>query len=175
MNHSQEQTIDIRSVLSELVKDGLLSKDDSNRVLGANRTREQVAMHPINYLGTQNLPNLRVPGKYLDEIVLTDWLASRTGHPMYHIDPMKVPVAESCAVMSFNFAKRHGLLCVDVRPDEVIIAVTEPYKTAWEAQIGQTVRQTIKKVIALPSEVERYRVEFYSLARSVSGLSLIHI
>ena len=168
-SHHVERTLDIRSVLMELQKDGLISKEDCNLVMGANRSKEESAMHPLSYIASQNLAHLKRSNQYFNEFSLTSWLSEKTHFPLFHIDPMKVPVAEICELMSFAFAKRHGLLCVDVKPDEVIIATTQPYQTQWEEQIAQTIRQPIKKVLALPSEIERYRTEFYSLARSVSG------
>ena len=160
--------LDLRSVLMELVDESVISQADANFVMGATRTREQSAMHPLTYIATQNLHHIK-SDVLLDELALAKWLAQTAKLELFHIDPMKVPVAKTSDLMSFVFAKRHGLLCVDVTKDEVVIAVTQPYIGDWESQLAQTVRQSIRKVIASPSDIERYRVEFYSLARSVSG------
>ena len=169
MTEFHERLLDLRGVLTDLVEDGLVSQQSANFVLGATRTREQSAMHPISYLATQNLDNEIDQGKLLDELTLTGWLSARCRLPVFHIDPMKVPVAKASELMSYKFAKRHGLLCVDVNPEQVTIAVTQPYTQDWELQLAQTVRQSIRRVVAVPSDIERYRVEFYSLANSVSG------
>ena len=164
-----ERALDLRSVLTDLVADGWISQEDCNFVLGQNRSQEQTAMHPLTYIASMKLESKHSPGKYIDEAMLTKWLSIHSNHPVFHIDPMKVPVAKVSGVMSYAFAKRHGLLCVDMSQDEVTIAITEPYQTGWEEQISQTVRQSITKVLALPSDIEKYRVEFYSLAHSVTG------
>ncbi len=169
MNALPERLLDLRGTLNDLVEDGLVHKRDANFLMGASRTREQTAMHPLTYVGTQKLENQLDKGKTLDELTLTGWLANRSKLPVYHIDPMKVPVAKACELMSFQFAKRHGLLCVDVNPEQVTIATTQPYMRDWEFQLAQTVRQPIKVVLAQPADIERFRVEFYSLARSVTG------
>lgn len=161
--------LDLRSILNGLVEDGMVRKEDANFIIGANRSREQTAMHPIAYIATQNIENKLHKGSSLDELTLAAWLAESAKLPMFHIDPMKVPVAATCEVMSYAFAKRHGLLCVNVTPEVVTIAVTQPFVDEWEFQLSQTVRQKIKRVVASPTDIERYRVEFYSLARSVSG------
>jgi len=166
---SPERTMDLRSTLEELVEDGLVTREDANFLLGANRNRDQSALHPLTYIASQKLENQIDVGKELDELTLTGWLSSKCNLPVYHIDPMKVPVAKTTALMSYKFAKRHNLLCVDVTPELVTIAVTQPYLQEWELQLAQTVRQRIKRVVASPSELDRYRVEFYSLAKSVSG------
>ncbi|ACR12049.1 GspE/PulE family protein [Teredinibacter turnerae] len=164
-----ERALDLRSLLLDLVDEGFVQQEEANMVMGAHRTREQTLMHPLTYLASQELENLRVPGKKMDELTLTEWLAEKAGLPLFHIDPMKIPVAKVAEVMSYQFAKRHGLLCVGVTAEIVTIAVSQPFITEWEMQLAQTVRQQIKRVFARPSDLNRYRVEFYSLARSVSG------
>lgn len=164
-----DRVLDLRGTLSDLVDDNLIRQEDANFLLGASRTREQSAMHPLTYIASQKLENKLHAGKVLDELVLTGWLAEKSKLPVFHIDPMKVPVAKASEIMSYQFAKRHGLLCVDVSPEHVTVAVTQPYTQDWELQLAQTVRQQIKRVVALPSDIARYRVEFYSLARSVTG------
>lgn len=164
-----ERTLDLRAVLTELVDNGIIEQRDANFLLGANRTREQAVLHPFQYIATQNIQDLRAPDKTVTEQVLLESLSQSSGLELFHIDPMKVPVAEASAIMSYAFARRHGLLCVDVNVDEVVIAVTQPYLIQWQEQLSQTVRQNIKRVIASPSDIERYRIEFYSLSRSVSS------
>lgn len=164
-----ERVLDLRGVLDDLVVDNLIRREDANFLLGASRTREQSTMHPLSYIASQELENQLHEGKVLDELALTAWLSEKSKLPVFHIDPMKVPVAKTAEVMSYQFAKRHGLLCVDVTPESVTIAVSQPYVQEWEFQLAQTIRQPIKRVVVMPSDIERYRVEFYSLARSVSG------
>ncbi len=164
-----ETNLDLRGLLMQLTEDKRISSESANRLLGANRTREQTAMHPLSYIGSQRLEDLARPGKVLDELSLLDWLADRSGLPVFHIDPMRIQVAEVADIMSYAFAKRHGLLCVKVSADEVVVAVTQPYLTGWMEQLEQVARRRVRRVLASPSDIERYRVEFYSLARSVSG------
>ncbi|WP_075184985.1 GspE/PulE family protein [Teredinibacter haidensis] len=164
-----ERSLDLRSILLNLADEGIVPREEANLLTGAHRTREQTMMPPLSYIASEALDDLRNPGKKLDETHLAEWMAQKCGLSMFHIDPMKVPVAEVSDVMSYQFAKRHGLLCVGISAEVVTIAVTQPYLTDWVPQLAQTVRQPIKRVIALPSDIERYRVEFYSLARSISG------
>ncbi len=164
-----ERNLDLRSLLVDLSEEGILEQREANFLLGEPRSREDAALHPLTYIASKNLENLKVKGKKVDEMFLTNWLSKKCGLPIYHVDPMKVQVAKVSSIMSYAFAKRHGLLCVEVGVDEVTIAVTQPFLRQWEGQIGQTMQQTIKRVVALPSDIERYRIEFYSLSHSVSG------
>ncbi len=169
MNFTADRILDLRSLLADLVNDTLVDQTTANTILGANRTREQTAQHPIAYIASQRITRHDTNAQILTEQHLCDWIAKRASLPLFHIDPMKVPVANTTEVMSFKFAKRHGLLCVDVMPNYVTIAVSEPYSTSWIPQLEQLVKRDIRRVIAQPSDIERYRVEFYSLAKSISG------
>ncbi|MFL0803813.1 MAG: GspE/PulE family protein [Agarilytica sp.] len=164
-----ETTLDLRKVLTELADEGVIERRDANFLMGEPRSRDQAAMHVLTYIASQNLDNKKAPGKHVDDLFLTQWISDKSGLPIYHIDPMKVPVAKTCGLMSYAFAKRHGVLCVDWNTEEVTVAVTEPFMTQWQEQIAQTLQQSIKRVIASPGDIERYRVEFYSLSSSVSG------
>jgi len=166
-----DRLLDLRSVLTDLHKSGRITQEEVNRVLGSSRGREESALHPLTYLGTQQLHDRQRVGKTLDELALTAWLAEQSGLPLFHIDPMKLQVAALADVMSYAFAKRHDLLCVKITADELTVAVGQPYKRDWEEQLHQVSRRKIVRVLAVPSELERYRVEFYSLARSISGAS----
>ena len=169
MNFTADRVLDLRSLLTDLVEDALIDQTTANKILGANRTREQTAQHPITYIGGQRIARYDDNAQILTEHHLSEWLAKRANLALFNIDPMKVPVANATEVMSFKFAKRHGLLCVDVMPNYVTIAVSEPYSTSWIPQLEQLVKRDIRRVIAQPTDIERYRVEFYSLAKSISG------
>jgi general secretion pathway protein E len=166
-----DRVLDLRSVLMDLVADGRVKQEEVNLLLGATRTREQAMMHPLVYIASQNLEDLHRPGKVLDGDALTEWMAAKSKHPLVHIDPMKINAAKVTEVMGYAFAKRHGILCVEVTPDEVVIAVTQPFVAGWEPQLEHVARRRVRRVIANPADIERFMVEFYTLARSVSGAS----
>lgn len=166
-----QQVLDLRNVVGDLVADGRLTQEDGNVLLGSNRTQKQTAMHPLAYIATQNVEDASRPGKTLDGESLTHWMADRARMPVVHIDPLKIDVSKVTSVVSYAFAKRHGILCVGVTPDEVEIACVQPFVEGWEPQVEHVARRRIRKVFANPADVARYQVEFYTLARSVSGAS----
>ena len=71
--------------------------------------------------------------------------------------------------MSFAYAKRYGILCIDVSREELVIATMEPYDNSWVESLEQTSRRSIRRVIASPTDIKKYSLEFYSLANSVFG------
>ena len=122
-----DRVLDLRGLINDLVADGRMKQADANMLLGASRTREQAIMHPLAYIATQNLDDVQRPGKTLDSDTLTEWLATKARLPLFHIDPMKIDVAKCTEVMSYAFAKRHGILCVQVNQDHVLVACTQPF------------------------------------------------
>lgn len=171
MDKPLDRLLDIRYLLDELVDDQRLQQGEANMVAGANRSREQSAMHPLSYIASLGLDDMAAPGRKLSEEPLCEWLAEKCQLPLHHIDPLKVKVNEVTEVMSFAFAKRHGILCVNVTSDAVIIATSQPYMSGWEEQVEHVVRKPVKRVFANPADIARYIVEFYSLSRSVFGAS----
>ena len=166
-----DRVLDLRGVLMDLIADGRVLQEDANMLLGSTRTREQSIMHPVAYVASQSLDDRKRPGKMLDSEALTQWLSEKSKHPLFHIDPMKINTAKVTEIMGYAFAKRHGILCVEVTPEEVVVACAQPFVTGWEPQLEHVARRRVKRVVADPADIERYMVEFYTLARSVSGAS----
>ncbi|MFA0809895.1 GspE/PulE family protein [Microbulbifer epialgicus] len=166
-----DRLLDLRGLLEDLVSQGYLNRQDANRIVGTPRTAEQAQMHPLSYIASCDLPNQKVPGALLNNEVLSAWLAESSSHPLYHIDPLKVNVSAVTEVMSFQFAKRHQILCVDAGADELLVATAQPFTRGWEEQLEHTSGRMVRRVVADPADIKRYCIEFYSLANSISGAS----
>ncbi|SHF87475.1 general secretion pathway protein E [Microbulbifer donghaiensis] len=166
-----DRLLDLPGILEDLVAQGYVSRMDANRLIGTPRTAEQAQMHPLTYIASCELDNLKRPGKLLDTDTLAQWLADTSSHGLYHIDPLKVNVAAVTEVMSFQFAKRHQILCVEANKDMLLVATAQPYTSGWEEQLEHTSGRAVQRVVADPADIQRYCVEFYSLANSISGAS----
>jgi general secretion pathway protein E len=127
--------------------------------------------HPLSYLAAQKLADARRPGKLLNMDNLLEWLGGQTGMASRRIDPLKVDVPAVTAVMSFAFAQSHRILALEVKADEVVIACAEPFVLGWEKTLQQVTKKPLRRVLADPEDIDRYTVEFYSLAKSVRGAS----
>lgn len=164
-----ERQLDLGNILNDLVADGLLTQGDANVIAGLQRNREQALLHPFAYIAGQRLCHANEPSKHLTIEDLTQWLADKSGLDIANIDPLKIDVTAVTGVMSFQFARRHSILCIDAAGDELIIATTQPFATSWLADLQKTSKKTVKRVIVNPLDVAKYTVEFYSLAKSVFG------
>ncbi|MBR9909490.1 MAG: type II/IV secretion system protein [Gammaproteobacteria bacterium] len=160
--------VNLRNLLDDLIDAGRINNADGNLIAGQSRSREQVAMHPLTYIASQRL-NDRCTGQVLHEQELAEWLAQQAGLPLVHIDPLKIRVAAVTEIMSYAFARRHGILCVDINAEEVVVACMQPFISDWVPQLEHVSRRKVRRVFALPSDVQRYTVEFYTLSKSISG------
>jgi len=153
------------------VASGHLADEAAHGLLGQRRDRDALRKPVLAWLAEQNLLDLAPPHRPLDIEALTRLLAEQAGQDYYRIDPLKIDVTQITQVMSYAFTQRHGILAVEVRPHEVLIASTEPYLTSWEADLEHVLQKRIRRVVANPLEIKRLATEFYSLANSITQAS----
>jgi general secretion pathway protein E len=163
------QIIELRTLLDDLLADGCLSQQDHDRIVSVSRTPEQATLHPINFIASQQLDDQLKKNKKLDNESLLKWLAERVGQPHMRIDPLKIDVAAVTSVMSYAFARRHQILALAVDSDEVVVASAQPMVDIWEEDLRHITRKQIRRVIVDPADIKKYQVEFYTLAKSISG------
>ncbi len=165
-------TLNFRSLIDDLVSDGRLSEKDAEQLSLKTRKKEQIAWHPLELIAEEEYVDQKNLDQKLDLEVLTRWLCTRAKQPYKRIDPLKIDSQVITKVMSYEFAKRHQLLALEVRDDEVVIASPEPFVSGWEPTIQQMQPgKVITRVISNPAEVRQYTTEFYTMARSVSQAS----
>ena len=133
------------------------------------RRREQLNWNPIELIAEGNFDDQAHPGRSLDLEALTIWLAERAGQQYIRIDPLKIDATLVTRVMSCEFARKHQILALAVKDDEVIIVSAQPYVHGWEATIEQSLPgRALTRGVANPFDIRRCTSEFYTMARSVS-------
>lgn len=166
---AQDRILDLGDLLRELVAQGRIDQDSAEQCLAIRRSATNNQLHPLEFLAAQQVSDLQRPGKKLDLESLTVWLAEFAGQPYLRIDPLKIDVAAITPLMSYAFAQRHKILAVAVSPDSVTIASSQPLVNSWETNLTHVLKRPIKRVVANPADIQRFTVEFYRLAKSVSG------
>ncbi len=165
-----ERALTVRWLLDELLRDGRIEAAEAERIARISRFGEEAKLHPLEWIGAQK-PVDAIAGKPLTADGLLAWLGERVKQPWHPIDPLKINVAAVTEVMSFAFAQRHRILAVEVTPERVTVASAEPFLHQWEMNLEHVIRRPIRRVLARPSDIDRYTIEFYQLARSVRGAS----
>ena len=169
-NTVPEHRVTVAEILGFLVDDGLVLKPDADALIADSRLRRQV-VHPLTLIAEQKWKSQKAPHRPLTLDDLTEWFAAKVGLEYYHIDPLKIDFTAVTDVMSSAYATRFGILPVQVKAQEVVVATIEPYLREWEKEIEPLVKKKIRRVIANPQDVARYLIEFYNLARSVKKAS----
>jgi general secretion pathway protein E len=163
-----EHRLTLAEVLDALVGDGIVSRTDADQLI-ADRRLHRTEHHPLVLIADQKWKSQQPPYKVFSLEGLTEWLAGKVGMEYFHIDPLKINFSAVTEVMSSAYATRFKILPVEVSTREVVIATCEPYVREWEKELGPILRLQTRLVIASPSDISRYQVEFYNLARSIKG------
>ena len=169
-----DRHLTLSSLLEELRKGGVLSEAEYQQGLGIRRQSSETSLSPITILARQNFHDARNTVRLLSEDLICEWLAQQHKLRSYVIDPLEIDVTAITEVMSYAFAERHRILAVRVTADEVVVATAEPAVTGWVADLSHVTRRMVSRVVTSPTDIERYRVEFYQLATSVSRASTRH-
>ncbi len=163
--------LELGFVLDLLAESGLLDSERAELLKERIAERERREKHPLTLVADRNFVSARPPHRPLTLEFLTEWLASQVGLAYHRIDPLKVDVPAVTAVMSYAYARRYNILVVDVQSDHVVVATADPFDRSWEQEISHIVKRSIHRVLANPEEINRYLVEFYTLAKSVRSAS----
>ena len=167
-NDTREHKLTLTEVLGMLVADGMVEQAQADALIAARRGQRHDS-HPLVLVAEQNWKSHSPPNKLLHLEALAEWMAQRTGLGYFHIDPLKIDFTTVTDIMSSDYAARFGILPVQVNATEVVIATSEPFLREWEKVLKPILRKDIRRVVATPTDISRYLVEFYNLARSVKS------
>ena len=168
---SHDRWLDLDTLLSALLGQNRISQRCAEQAL--RRSHEApAALHPLVFLAQQQFCDGGRDGKLLDLETLTAWLANHAGQPYLRLDPLKVDAATVTGAMSLAFAQRHGIIAVAADASAITIASAQPWVSSWEADLRHSLKRPIRRVIANPLEIQRLCVEFFQLAKSVTGAAL---
>ncbi|ESK37768.1 hypothetical protein P256_02204 [Acinetobacter nectaris CIP 110549] len=167
-SHHYSYLIDLQWCLENLMQDGLMSERDKILIQTTHRKREQLSLHPLQWIAEFNLPNKLNVNQKLNLAVLGQWLASKAGIGLFTIDPLKSDVDSLTKIMSEEFAVHNRLLAVDVSDTEVVIGTDQPFMTDWLKSLEHIVKpKQIRRVFVNPDQLQRYLIEYYQVSRAV--------
>ncbi len=157
--------VDWRRLVDWLSADGVISVEEAHRTI-ARCSQAESAQHPLVRLASVAMTR-QSDGKPLDIETLTQYLAHKAGLEYLRIDPLKVDVGKVADTMSAFYAERHGVLPVQVNPNEVVVATSQPFINDWMGEVERQARRSVRMVVANPQDIHRYTAEFFALAKSV--------
>lgn len=159
--------IDLTWCLDQLLQDKRISERDRALVLTTQRSRAQLAWHPLQWIAQFNFQDLSQLHP-LNLKVLCQWLSEKSGLPFFRIDPLKADVPALTEIMSQEFASHNRILAVAVTDTEVVIGTDQPFMKDWLVNLEQSLKpKQIKRVLLNPEQFQRYLVEYYQVSRAV--------
>jgi general secretion pathway protein E len=157
--------LDWRHIVQWLQADGVISLQEAKRTVD-RCSKAESAQHPLVRLAAVAITRAS-DGKPLDMEALTQFLAGKAGVDYFRIDPMKVDVSKVAETMSATYAERHGILPVQVLPNQVVIATSQPFITDWVEEVERQAKRSVRMVVASPQDIHKFTAEFFALAKSV--------
>ncbi len=158
--------LDFGEVLSLLRQKGVLNTKSIQRIKAGARANDE--RHPFIQIAAQSLQSDTAPPYPLSLETVTRLVAEACNLQYLRIDPLKIDVEAVTSLVSQGYATRFGFLPLEVTDAVVTIASAEPFIDEWEAEIAPIIKRKIKRVVANPSDIERYLREFYGVSRSIS-------
>jgi general secretion pathway protein E len=159
--------LSLRWLLHELVKTGMITATAGRSAADRPASKDGTNQHPLVVAAAQEWPDRRSEGRKLTLEALTQWLASRARLPYLRIDPLKLDVASLTSIVPYAYAMRTGILPIKAGPAGIIFAVKDPFAMEWLRELEPTLKVPLKRVCANPLDIDRYLVEFYTVARSI--------
>ena len=160
--------LEVAELLNGLVADGLVLPETA-ATLSRDASLSTADRHPLVVIADRKLKSAAPPHAALDLEALCQWLAGRLRMEYRHIDPLRVDFSRIGDVMSGTYASRFRILPLEVSAGEVVIATAQPFVTEWASELSHTLRKDVRTVLANPLELQRYLVEFFSLARTIKS------
>jgi len=160
-------SLTLRWLLHELVRAGLISVPAARSVVNQPPNKDGTHQHPLVVAAAQEWPDRRTEGRKLTLEALTQWLASRARLPYLRIDPLKLDVPSLTSVVPYAYALRSGILPIKNGPSGIVFAVKDPFAMEWLRDLEPSLKVPLKRVCANPLDIDRYLVEFYTVARSI--------
>nr|WP_314546119.1 GspE/PulE family protein [uncultured Massilia sp.] len=164
------QKLDLQTIFSWLLADGIVEKSTVKPHFAQAQgiLRNAVgSMHPLTAVAQCKIVSAREPHRLLTLDVLSEWCAAKVNLPWLRIDPLKIDFTKVADVMSASYAARFNILPVELKPDALVVATADPFRTEWQDEIARISRRRIDLVIANPLDIAQYISQFFSLAKSI--------
>lgn len=168
-----EHKLKLSEVLDMLIGDRMVSREEADTLIAERRIHGH-SLHPLVVISEKNWKSQLAPHRILTLDSLTEWLAKKVGLEYFHIDPLKVDFSNLTELMSIDYANRFAIMPLRIEGGDLVVATAEPYLRDWEPTLKHTSRKSIRRVFASPTDIARYLVEFYNLARSVKSATKVN-
>ncbi len=164
-----KKTISLESILDLLVTQEIVEQEQASMISSLVSAQDRKNLHPIEIIANRQWASKSKPDQVITLDFLTDWLANESGLERYNFDPLKMDVTSCTSIMSYAYASRFKILAVKVSPEEILMAVTDPYNTEWKDELDRIVARPINTVLANPKDLKSFLLEFYNISKAMDN------
>jgi general secretion pathway protein E len=168
------KTKNLEHILDLLVAQDIVEQEKASMISSLVSDQDRKNLHPIEIIANREWANKSQSDQVISLDFLTNWLAAESGLERYNFDPLKMDVASCTSIMSYAYASRFKILAVKVSPEEVLIAVTDPFNMEWKTELDRIVGRPISTVLANPKDLNSYLLEFYSISKAMDNAGSSH-
>jgi len=167
LDNTQDRQLALPDLLAAMVADGLIKQQQHNELKSSFRPKDLETAHPITLIAQQAW-QAAGDGSLLNEEAISRWLADKLEMKYLRIDPLKIDVQAVTSIASFKYISKRHILPVEVNGNKVIFVTSQPLQQKWVDDLSSIIKEDIEVVLTTPANIEKYSLEFYSLAKSVS-------
>jgi len=167
LDNKEERRLRLPDILAALQSTGVIERNQQDELNSSVRPKELEATHPISLIAQQNWRSAK-DGSLLNEEAITRWLAEILGMGYTRVDPLKTDVQAVTAIASFGYISKRHILPIEVNGNKVVFATSQPLQQKWQHDLSGIINKDIEVVLATPSNIDKYSLEFYSLAKSIN-------
>ena len=166
LDNKEDRKLALPDLLAAMEADGMIKREQQEELNRNIRPRDLETSHPISLIAEQAWQSA-ADGSLLNEEAICVWLADKLGISYERIDPLKTDVQSVTSLASFKYISNREILPIRVNGSTAVFATSQPMQHAWIENLGSIIKKDIDVVLTTPSNIEKYSLEFYSLAKSV--------
>ncbi len=167
LENKEDRKLGLPDILAAMQADGLISREQQQQLNSSVRPKDLKSTHPITIIAAQAWQNIR-DGSLLHEEAVSHWLAQTLGLEYLRIDPLKTDVQLVTSLASYAYVSKRSILPVAVDGNLATFATSQPLQQTWQSDLSGMIGKEIRAVITAPSDLDKYSLEFYALAKSVN-------
>lgn len=167
LDDKQDRELALPDLLVAMVADGVIRQEQCDELNSSFRPRDLENKNPITLIAQQAW-QAAGDGRLLNEEAISIWLAGKLNMRYLRIDPLKTDVQSVTSLVSFKYISKRCILPVEADDNKVVFATSQPLQRKWVHDLSPMIHKDIEVVITTPANIEKYSLEFYSLANSVN-------
>lgn len=126
--------------------------------------------HPLNTVTKISVPDKHKSEKLMTSDDLLSHIANEFGLKYDRVDLLKVPLDVVGSIIPHAYAKRLGIVPIEVFEDRVVILTSEPYVTSWVDEVRSLTKKKIELKLCPPNQIQHLLNEIFVVQKAFRGV-----